>query len=41
MCYVACYTNKLFNRSKYPLAIVAKMLDVFGKDLAVGYDIGC
>ena len=28
-------------RSKYPLAIVEKMLEVFGKDLALGYDIGC
>ena len=28
-------------RSKYPLAIVAKMLEVFGQDLALGYDIGC
>ena len=37
---MACLTNK-FNRSKYPLAIVAKMLDVFGADLAAGYDIGC
>ncbi|KAF9035953.1 hypothetical protein BJ165DRAFT_1509152 [Panaeolus papilionaceus] len=27
--------------SKYPIAIVSKMLDVFGKDLALGYDIGC
>ncbi|KAF8150127.1 hypothetical protein B0H34DRAFT_757442 [Crassisporium funariophilum] len=27
--------------SKYPLAIVAKMLEVFGKDLGLGYDIGC
>ena len=31
----------LIFRSKYPLAIVAKMLDVFGQDLALGYDIGC
>lgn len=28
-------------RSKYPLAITAKLLDVFGEDLAQGYDIGC
>ena len=27
--------------SKYPLAIVAKMLDVFGADLALDYNIGC
>lgn len=27
--------------AKYPLAIVNKMLEVFGKDLALGYDIGC
>jgi hypothetical protein len=28
-------------RSKYPLAIVEKMLDVFGPDVGQGYDIGC
>ena len=27
--------------AKYPLAIVSKMLKVFGHDLALGYDIGC
>jgi hypothetical protein len=27
--------------SKYPLSIVKKMLDVFGRDLGKGYDIGC
>lgn len=26
---------------KYPLAIVNKLIDVFGLDLALGYDIGC
>ncbi|KAG0700154.1 hypothetical protein DFH29DRAFT_876763 [Suillus ampliporus] len=26
---------------KYPLAIVAKLLDVFGENLGGGYDIGC
>ena len=36
------YLTKNFHiRSKYPLVIIAKMLDVFGKDLAAGYDIGC
>ncbi|KAG1846246.1 hypothetical protein DFJ58DRAFT_717382 [Suillus subalutaceus] len=28
-------------RAKYPLAIVAKLLDAFGDDLGGGYDIGC
>ncbi|KAG2135775.1 hypothetical protein DEU56DRAFT_737641 [Suillus clintonianus] len=28
-------------QSKYPLAVVSKLLDVFGKDLGGGYDIGC
>ncbi|KXN83359.1 hypothetical protein AN958_01534 [Leucoagaricus sp. SymC.cos] len=27
--------------SKYPLAIVERLLDVFGKDIGCGYDIGC
>ncbi|KAG1899795.1 uncharacterized protein F5891DRAFT_1128794 [Suillus fuscotomentosus] len=27
--------------AKYPLAVVAKLLDVFGKRLGSGYDIGC
>ncbi|KAJ3746941.1 hypothetical protein EV360DRAFT_76388, partial [Lentinula raphanica] len=27
--------------AKYPLAIVNRLLDVFGKDLGIGYDIGC
>ncbi|SJK97305.1 uncharacterized protein ARMOST_00557 [Armillaria ostoyae] len=27
--------------AKYPIAIVDKLLDVFGEDLGVGYDIGC
>ncbi|KAG1903493.1 uncharacterized protein F5891DRAFT_977616 [Suillus fuscotomentosus] len=26
---------------KYPLAILSKLLDVFGRDLGSGYDIGC
>ncbi|KAG1859026.1 hypothetical protein DFJ58DRAFT_840305 [Suillus subalutaceus] len=29
------------NSAKYPLAIVAKLLDAFGNDLGSGYDIGC
>src|ERR1700736_6675858 len=28
-------------RTKYPLAVVEKMLDVFGKDFGGGFDIGC
>ncbi|KAG1889612.1 uncharacterized protein F5891DRAFT_1131821 [Suillus fuscotomentosus] len=27
--------------AKYPLAVIAKLLDVFGKRLGSGYDIGC
>ncbi|KAF8515264.1 hypothetical protein BU17DRAFT_76911 [Hysterangium stoloniferum] len=27
--------------AKYPLAVVAKLLQVFGKDLGCGFDIGC
>ncbi|KAH7917998.1 hypothetical protein BV22DRAFT_1108467 [Leucogyrophana mollusca] len=27
--------------AKYPLAVVSKLLDVFGEDLGGGYDIGC
>jgi len=29
------------SRAKYPLAVVEKMLDVFGRDLGGGFDIGC
>ena len=28
-------------RAKYPLAIVDKLIDAFGSDLMIGYDIGC
>ncbi|KAG1883697.1 hypothetical protein F4604DRAFT_1878930 [Suillus subluteus] len=28
-------------QSKYPLVVVSKLLEVFGKDLGGGYDIGC
>ncbi|KAG0693826.1 hypothetical protein DFH29DRAFT_1006902 [Suillus ampliporus] len=28
-------------QAKYPLAVVSKLLDTFGKDLGGGYDIGC
>ncbi|KAF8523540.1 hypothetical protein BU17DRAFT_74962 [Hysterangium stoloniferum] len=28
-------------KAKYPLAVVAKLLQVFGKDLGGGFDIGC
>ncbi|KAG2058969.1 hypothetical protein BDR06DRAFT_980317 [Suillus hirtellus] len=28
-------------QAKYPLAVVSKLLDAFGKDLGGGYDIGC
>ncbi|KAG1894287.1 uncharacterized protein F5891DRAFT_1131007 [Suillus fuscotomentosus] len=28
-------------QAKYPLAVVSKLLDAFGKDLSGGYDIGC
>jgi hypothetical protein len=28
-------------RFKYPLAVLSKLIDSFGADLMVGYDIGC
>ncbi|KAG1810367.1 uncharacterized protein HD556DRAFT_1428439 [Suillus plorans] len=28
-------------QAKYPLAVVSKLLDAFGKDLGSGYNIGC
>ncbi len=31
----------IISRAKYPIAIVDKLLDVFGEDLGVGYDVGC
>jgi hypothetical protein len=34
-------TTDVSNRAKYPLAIVEKLLDVFGDGLGGGYDIGC
>ena len=42
-CYVTCLhaTKCMHYRAKYPLAIVQKLLDTFGKDLGLGYDIGC
>jgi hypothetical protein len=30
-----------YSSSKYALAVVSKMIDVFGADLGKGYDIGC
>lgn len=30
----------IISRAKYPIAIVNKLLDVFGEDLGVGYDVG-
>lgn len=30
-----------FVRAKYPLAIVNRLIDVFGEDILIGYDIGC
>ena len=35
-----CYLLIFAFRSKYPLVIVVKMLEVFGEDLALRYDIG-
>ena len=29
------------SRAKYALAVTDKILDVFGKNVAIGYDIGC
>ena len=30
-----------YHSSKYALSIVSKMIEIFGADLAQGYDIGC
>lgn len=34
-------TDRYSDSAKYPLAIVAKLLDAFGDGLGGGYDIGC
>lgn len=34
-------SNIIFLRSKYPLAVVEKMLTVFGQDQGGGFDTGC
>lgn len=34
-------TSELLTRAKYPLATVARALDVLGPQLLIGYDIGC
>ena len=39
--HVHIYSTMSNISAKYPLAIVSKMLKVFGHDLALGYDIGC
>jgi hypothetical protein len=31
----------LFCSAKYPLAVVEELLDAFGMNLGVGYDVGC
>jgi hypothetical protein len=33
--------NVVFFRSKYPLACVERMLNVFGRDQGGGFDTGC
>ena len=30
-----------FVRAKYPLALTNRLIDVFGDNLLIGYDIGC
>ncbi|KAG2126569.1 uncharacterized protein EDB93DRAFT_1273720 [Suillus bovinus] len=36
-----CHMIQSGEQAKYPLAIVSKLLDVFGRDLGGSYDIGC
>ena len=31
----------IYSRSKYPLAVVERLLDTFGSNIGGGYDIGC
>jgi hypothetical protein len=42
-CCTGTFTHPLYLmiRSKYPLAAVDRLCCVFGKDLLMGYDIGC
>ncbi|KAG6838498.1 hypothetical protein C0991_012138 [Blastosporella zonata] len=35
------FTRHLHYRSKYPIAVVAALLNAFGEDLGIGYNIGC
>ena len=39
----ACYFLRVLttSRAKYALAVTDKVLDIFGQDVAIGYDIGC
>lgn len=39
LCHVPYLT--FVNRAKYGLAVVEHLLQVFGKDLGIGYDVGC
>ena len=41
-CQIIYYTNSSSElRAKYPLSMVAKVMNTFGSNLLIGYDIGC
>ena len=35
------HLSQVLYRAKYPLVVVSRLLDAFGKGLSSGYDIGC
>lgn len=39
--FLSTCTDSFYSSAKYPLSVVAKLLDTFGADLGGGYDIGC
>lgn len=41
--FVLCSWNSCLTkcRAKYPLALIDELLDAYGDDMGVGYDIGC
>ena len=33
--------DKSLDRAKYPLAVTQRLIEIFGSDVLIGYDIGC
>jgi hypothetical protein len=39
--YIMIEPYQLFSRMKYPLATVERLLEMYGADICLGYDIMC